>query len=146
MRTISLLFTVLLTCGALPHAARAADGASIRAILIIASNAKSGSDPKLAAYEATLRRNLPFESFRYAGEGSASVAGQGRATLSIARGHRLELDGDRGDGPGIRVKVRWLEGRREVMTTALVLQPGVPAVLARRGSEAEVPVVLVIAN
>jgi hypothetical protein len=146
MRIISLLIAPILAFAALPAATQAAEGASVRALLIIASNTKGGSDPKLGRYEETLRRNLPFESFRYAGEGSVSISGSGRATLSLARGHRLELDGEGGSGRGIRMKVRWFDGRREVMTTALVLQPGVPAVLARRGDEPEVPVVLVIAQ
>ncbi len=146
MRMISLLFSALFFLTLLPQAAHAADGVSVRAILIIASTAKGGSDAKLAPYEETLRRNLPFESFRYAGEGTTSVSGGQKATVSIGRGHKLELDSEKGGGRGIRVKVRWLDGGRELMTTALVLQPGVPAVLGRRGDQAEVPVVLVIAN
>jgi hypothetical protein len=146
MRIITLLVSFGLVCGIFAPAAHAAEGTAIRAILIIASNTKGQSDPKLAPYEATLRRNLPFESFRFAGEGAASVSGGGQASLTLGRGHRLELDGERGSGRGIRVKVRWLDGNRELMTTALVLQPGVPAVLGRRGEEAEAPVVLVIAQ
>lgn len=146
MRIISLLFALVLALGALPATVQAADGASVRALLIIASNAKGGSDPKLAPYEETLRRNLPFQSFRFAGEGAANVPASGQATLSLPRGHRLELDAEGGGGRGIRVKVRWMDGRREVMTTALVLQPGVPAVLARRGDGPDAPVVLVIAQ
>ncbi|MDO8540392.1 MAG: hypothetical protein Q7S40_08110 [Opitutaceae bacterium] len=146
MRFISLLFSALCALAISGPVAHAADGVSVRAILIIASNAKGASDPKLAPYEATLRRNLPFESFRYAGEGSASVSAGGQAKLSLGRGHRLELDSEKGGGRGIRVKVRWTDDGRELMTTALVLQPGVPAVLGRRGDQAEVPVVLMIAN
>lgn len=146
MRTLSLLFVLCFAAGLLPSPARAAEGASIQAILIIASNAKREADPKLARYEATLRRNLPFESFRYAGEGSASVP-EGRSTsLALGRGHSLELEAERGGGRGIRLKVRWVGEGRELMTTALVLQPGVPAVLGRRGDEPETPVVLVIAR
>lgn len=146
MRILSFLFSAFVAFAALPVAGHAAESASVRAMLIIASTAKGPSDPKLAPYEETLRRTLPFESFRYAGEGAATVASDGKATLTIARGHRLELEGEGGGGRGIRVKVRWLDGRREVMTTGLTLQPGVPAVLGRRGSEAEAPVVLVIAQ
>lgn len=146
MRIPFLILSAFVTFAALPLATHAAEGASVRALLIIASTAKGGSDPKLAQYEETLRRNLPFESFRHAGEGAATIGGDGRATLSLARGHRLELENEGGGGRGIRVKVRWLDGRREIMTTALVLQSGVPAVLARRGSESETPVVLLIAQ
>lgn len=146
MRIIALVFVAALSLifGARP--AVAADGASVDAILIIASTQKGNSDPRLAKYEATLRGNLPFESFRFAGEGAATVSAGGRSTLTLGRGHRLELEGEKSSGRGIRVKVRWLDGGRELMETLLVLQPGVPALLGRRGGEAEVPVVLVIAR
>lgn len=146
MRAIPVVVAILLSWIALPLAAQAADGASIRAILITASKEKGGSDPRLAEYEATLRRNLPFESFRLTGEGSAQVSADGPTAVSLGRGHRLELQADKGSGGGIRVRVRWTSGGREMMTTALVLRPGIPAVLGRRGDDDEVPVVLVIAN
>lgn len=146
MRIIPLVLVATFAAVFGVRPAVAADGASVDAILIIASTEKGNSDPRLAKYEATLRGNLPFESFRYAGDGSTSVSAGGRATLTLGRGHRLELEGEKSSGRGIRVKVRWLDGGRELMETMLVLQPGVPAVLGRRGGEAEVPVVLVIAR
>ena len=121
-------------------------GGSVHALLITASNRKGGSDPKLADYESTLRRNLPFDTFRLTGEGSTAIAGGGRATISLGRGHRLELESEKGGG-GIRLKVQWMNGNKSVMSTSLTLRPGVPAVLGRRGGdEGEVPVVLLIAR
>lgn len=147
MRIIQFGFVIFLATIMAPHPARAAGSSSVHAILITASNQKGGADPRLAPYEATLRRNLPFESFRYVGEGSAAVAASARATLSLGRSHRLELEGEKSDGRGIRVKVKWFDGGRELMSTTLVLQPGVPAVLGRRGgNEAEVPVVILTAR
>jgi hypothetical protein len=124
----------------------AADETAVQALLISASNQKGGSDPKLAAYENTLRRNLPFDTFRLIGEGTASVSAGKRSALSLGRGHRLELQRESGGGSGIRIAVEWKNGDKVVMSTSLTLQPGVPAVLGRRGDEGEVPVVLVIAR
>jgi len=42
--------------------------------MIVASNAKGGTDPKLAPYEANLKRILRFESYSSVAEGSAAVA------------------------------------------------------------------------
>ena len=147
MRIIQTGFIIFLAALVAPPSARAAGSSSVHALLISASNQKGAADPRLAPYEATLRRNLPFESFRYVDEGSAAVAGSAPATLSLGRSHRLELAGERSSGRGIRVSVKWFDGSRELLSTTLVLQPGVPAVLGRRGgNEAEVPVVILTAR
>ena len=62
----------------------------IRGILVAASNAKAPSDGRLAAYEPTLRRILRFESYRFLGEGSASLNVPAQGQLSLGQGHRLE--------------------------------------------------------
>lgn len=142
-------FTFLFACAllALAPALRAAEGASVRAILITATNLKREADPKLAPYEAELQRNLPLSSFRFVGEGSAAVASGGRATISLSRGHRVELESERGGGRGIRLKVQWLSGNSAIMNTSLTLQPGVPVVLGRRPSDdKETPIVLLVAR
>ena len=96
MRIIQTTLALILAVSLLPLPCPAADGASVHALLISASNQKGGSDPKLATHESTLRRNLPFDTFRLTGEGSASVAAGGRASLSLGRGHRLELQSEKG--------------------------------------------------
>lgn len=147
MRLTQIITLLTLCCGLLPAAGNAADSASVQALLISASNAKGGSDPKLASYEATLRRNLPFNTFKLTGEGSASVASGGKSSLALGRGHQLELQHERGKGGGIHLKVQWTSGNKTVINTSLTLQPGVPAVLGRRGDDdGEVPVVLLIAR
>jgi len=148
MRIIKFSFVLLLLAGiATSPSAQAAESASIHAILITASNAKTPSDARLAPYEAALQRNLPESSFRYVGEGSASVAGQGRATITLGQGHRIELEGDEGAGNGVRMKVQWLNGKATVMSGTFALPRGVPVVLGRRPSgDGDVPIVLVIAK
>lgn len=146
MRIIPTYLALVFATGVMPLAGQAAEGASVQALLISASNQKGGSDARLAAYETTLRRNLPFNTFRLDGEGTAAISAGKSASLALGRGHKLELQSE-GGGGGIRLKVQWLNGTKVVMNTTLTLQPGVPAVLGRRGGdEGEVPVVLVIAR
>lgn len=114
----------------------AADSHSVRAILVLASNQKGGSDGRLAAYEPTLKRILRFESYKLVGEGSASV-GAGGGSVNLGQGHVIALEGDsadgkgkgKGGGGGIRLKVDWKVNGRSAIDTGLVLRPGVPAVL-----------------
>lgn len=140
--TLALLFAVALS----GPAARAADSTSVQALLILASKGQGGSDPRLAEYEATLKRTLRFDTFKLAGQGSASVSGgSASASINLGGGHRVQIAGGDRAGAGIRVRVTWTNGGREMMNTSLTLQPGIPAVLGS-GGDGEVPVVLVIAR
>ncbi|MEO6246275.1 MAG: hypothetical protein ABIQ12_12650 [Opitutaceae bacterium] len=128
-----------------PKAAKGAKVSSVHAILINASNTHGGVDRKLAAYEADLRRNLPFDTFRYATEGTVALPNKGRSTITFAGNHRLELEDDPSEG--LSLKVFWMNGSEVVIRTTLTLNPGVPAVLIRRGaSDGDVPVVLLMAR
>jgi len=147
MRIIPFVLAFGLTLLVLTPATRAADNASVRAILITATNLKREADPKLAPYEAELQRNLPLSSFRYVGEGSTAVTAGGKSAIALDRGNRIEFEGERSGGRGIRLKVLWQSGRTVIMNTTLTLQPGVPAVLGRRPSgDGETPIVLLIAR
>lgn len=147
MRIIRFSFAALLVAIAMLQLAHAADRTSVRALLITATNQKREADPKLAPYEAELQRNLPLSSFRYIGEGSASLPGAGRANISLGRGHRLDLEREKSSGGGIGVKVLWMNGNTVVMNTSLILSSGVPAVLGRRPSgDGDTPIVLLIAR
>jgi hypothetical protein len=128
-----------------PKAAKgAARSVSVQAILITASNKHGGIDRRLAAHAENLKRNLPFDTFRYAAEDRTVLPAGGRATVTFAGDHRIELEDD--PDTGLRLKVYWLKGADVVISTTLSLTPGVPAVLARRGGGEEVPVVLLIAR
>jgi hypothetical protein len=146
MRINKLTFFVLLLAAAiLPSFARAAERVSVHAILIIASNEKSAADPRLAPYEETLQRNVPESSFRFAGEGSATVAGNGRAAITLGQGHRLEFEGE--SGGGIRLKIQWMNGRKVVISGSFTFEPGKPIMLGNRPSgDGAVPIVLLIAK
>lgn len=144
MKTLRLLLALLLTataCGTL----RAAERTSLRAILVAASNEKGASDRRLAAYEPTLRSILRFESYRFLGEGSATLSVPAEGTLSLGQGHRLEIETE-GSGKGaIRLRVAWYDGDQVLMRTVITQRPGVPSVLGgpRRG-DGEVYAVIVI--
>jgi len=135
MKTIRILLPLLLIGSLLlPAPARAADRAGIKAILIVAANAKGPSDSRLAPYEPTLRRILRFESYRFVGQGSTSLGIPGTASVSPGGGHRLEFTTEEGGGRGLRVRVNWQQGRQTLMETGLVLRPGTPAVLGGPGT------------
>ena len=148
MRIKSHILSMLLAGIALPCSVRAADAASVHAVLIIASKEKAPADPRLAPYEATLQRNLPESSFKFVVEGKASVPGNNKpTTLSLGPGHRLELKCSGKDGDGIRLKVEWMNGKSVVMDNAFTLQPNKPVVLGSRPSdEGNVPIVIVTAR
>jgi len=148
MRIIHLASVLLLVALVAPPTASAADGSSLRAILITASNQKGGSDPRLAPYEPTLRRILRFESFRFIGEGTTALAIPGSAALPLAQGHRLEFESENSDGRRIRVSVRWLHRGKALMDQPLALNRGTPAVLGgpATGETGDVYAVILIAN
>ena len=115
--------------------------ASVHAILVTASNERRAADPKLAPYEENLKRTLRYESYRYAGEGSAAVASGGTARVSLPGNNRLDLEAENGDGRGIRVKVHF-------GTTDVVIPAGKTVVLVGRaaGEKGEVSAVIVTVN
>ena len=148
MKTTRLILPLLLLAAAscLATFAQAAEQAGIKGILLSASNEPGETDRRLAPYEPTLRRILRFESYRYLGEGSASLNVPEKGELSLGDGHRLELETENSDGKAIHVRVRWVAGGRTLMNTSLVLRPGVPAVLGgpSTGNKSEVFAVILI--
>ena len=117
MRIIKLSLSLLaLAAFALPQHVFAAEGTTLRAILITASNEKAPADPKLAPYEAALQRNVPESSFRHVAESSTTLKRSGTTTIALGRTHRLEVEPESGSGQGIRVKIEWLNGRDVVMS------------------------------
>lgn len=136
MRTIKLIFTLLLVALVAPLATHAAQGGgtTVRAILLIASKEKGPSDPKAAPYVGALGA-LRYESYRYGGEGSASVPAGGKTTLNV-QGHRLELQSEGG-----AVFVRVADGG------AKVSPGGKPAVFnVGAGGNGEVYLIVAMAN
>jgi len=142
MRIFAPALALLLLIG-IPHAGLAADAnqATISAILVIASNERGPSDPRLAAYEANLKRTLRFESFRYIGAGSATVAVGGTGAVNLPNNNRLALQAEATDGGPVRMKVSY-------GSTNVVIPPGKTVILAGRpaGKPGEVSAVIVTAE
>lgn len=95
MRLIHLPLALLMFALAPLTGVAANAGASVRAIEFVASHQRGPTDPRLAPYEAILRRNLRYQSFHFVGESSASVSAGGRATLVLPQGGRVELHAGR---------------------------------------------------
>lgn len=145
-RMILVTLVAVFLAAAAGGTARAAGSVGVQALLVLASKGPGGSDPRLAEYEATLKRTLRFDTFKLAGQGTAALGGgKDGATVALGGGHRLQLSGGERSGGGIKVRVTWTNGSREMMNTSLTLRPGIPAVLGS-GGDGEVPVVLVIAR
>ena len=145
MKTIRLLLLLVALPG-LFSAARAAEHTRIHGILISASNSHGETDRRLAAYEPTLKSILRFESYRFLGDDSATLAGPESGHLSLGYEHQLEVVTESSDGKGIHVRVRWTLGGRTLMNTGLVLRSGVPAVLGGfpTGSKGEVYALILV--
>jgi len=116
MRLIQLITAccALVLCRGVSFAAGATE---VHAIAFVASHQPGATDPRLAPYEAVLRANLRFESFRSAGESSAKVSAGGHASLSVPGGGHVELEAD-ANGT--------IQARKG--GTAVTLGPGHPAV------------------
>jgi hypothetical protein len=140
MKTIRFITAVaLLALAPAMLFAASGGGTRVHAIMIVASNEKGKSDPKLAPYEANLRRILRFESYRSVAEGSAIVTKSGQASVALTRGHRIELTSD-----GTSIRATWFDGNRKVI--ALDLLPGKPSVLGGPawGDNGEVCAVIIV--
>lgn len=123
MKKLIALLALAFLLPALGHAA------TFEAILVVASRRPGKSDPRLAPYEANLKRLLRFESFRQAGQGSAKIDVPGTGRIKLGEGQSLEVETSAPTDSGIRARARWIHGSKLLMDTGLVFRPGVPAVL-----------------
>jgi hypothetical protein len=142
MKTIRLILMLASLVG-LFCVARAAESVAVRGILISASNESGESDRRLAAYEPNLRRILRFESFRFLGEDSVSLAVPAKGALSLGEGQQVELATASSDGKTVLLKVRWGSVRHEY-----VLQRGGITVLggSSTGKKGEVYAVILVSK
>ncbi len=145
MKTLRHLCTLLLFAAGLGLTAATAHATTVNAILITAGNNGGSTDPRLAPYEATLRRVLRFNAYSFQGSDATRLSEGSNATLFIGQGHELTVEG--GKNP-YSIRIRWNAGDRTLMSTGLTLRPGVPAVLGgpRTGDGDEVYAVILIAR
>jgi hypothetical protein len=133
---LAVLLTALVGTGLLRAAEKR--GATVRAILIVASKERGPADPKLAPYEGILRNNLRFESYRYVGEGTATVAPGGKAAISLPQNNRLELVSE----PDGTIMVR----RGGAMAAVSPGGPGAVLLVGSAGSKGEVYGIIAVAR
>jgi hypothetical protein len=140
MKTIRLILLLAAFVG-LASLSRAAESVTVKGILISASNESGESDRRLAAYVPNLRRILRFESFRYLGEDSTTLAARDAGELSLGDGQRVSLVTESADGKTVLLKVRWGSVRHE-----FVLQRGGTTVLggSSTGRKGEVYAVILV--
>ena len=146
MRLISILiFGAALLFAPSAFAADENRAVNVRVLLVLASNESGQTDSQLAPYEPTLRRILRFDTYRLAGSGQATV-GTEAAQIGLGRGHSLQIEQE--GGRGTRLRVRWEEGGRTLMSTGLSLRAGVPAVLGGppSGEKGQVWAVILVAR
>lgn len=145
MKTLRHLCTLLLLATGLGLSAATAHATTVNAILITAGNDGGATDPRLAPYEATLRRVLRFNTYTFQGSDATRVADGSRATLLIGQGHELTVEGSANP---YSIRIRWTDGERTLMSTGLALRPGVPAVIGgpRTGRGDEAYAVILVAR
>ncbi len=136
-RRLTLTLLALFLAAGLAPLARAAERASIHAILIAASNGDGPSDRRLAPYEGNLKRVLRFSKYRHVGEGGTTLDVPGGGRITLGRGHALELEADGGKGPQVRLRVNWTDGGSTVLNTGLSLAPGGLTVLGGAAGEGD---------
>lgn len=145
MKTLRTLCSLLLFAAGLGLTAATARATTVNAILITAGNDGGQSDPRLAPYEATLRRVLRFNTYAFQGSDATRVVEGSQTTLMIGQGHELVVEG--GAAP-YSIRIRWSNRDRTLMNTGLTLRPGVPAVLGGPGTgrAGEVYAVILVAR
>ncbi len=102
---------------------------SIKGVMILASNDSTETDPSLRAYEKNLRRLFRFKSYKRYGSGNTRLNLPGKSTMSMGRGHQVEVDAKPINQQKSRISIRWLRDGRSQINTTLVMTRGKPAVL-----------------
>ncbi len=120
LQNLIALFALAFLGLALAPQTVAEEQVSVRATLILGSNAGTGVDRSLAKYERNLTRVLRFDSFKQVGSGSARIAAPGSATIGLSNGHTVQVNlKDAGEGK-LRISQKWSKsGRILVNTTTL---------------------------
>lgn len=129
MKNYRLLGLLFFFCGAFLCTATAGERLTVR--LIKASQGKKVVDPKLQDAAAFLMENLPYKTFELIDKNEFSLPAKAvKAPLSGGT-YILFIDGVQN-----QLRLRLLNGEREIVETEVRLQDGVPFVLgAFPGSE-----------
>ncbi len=108
---------------------RSSGSLSLKGVMILATNDATATDPSLKAYEKTLRRLFKFKSYKRYGSGNTRLNLPGKASMSIGRGHQVEVDAKPINQQKSRVSIRWLHSGRVQINTTIAMTKGKPTVL-----------------
>lgn len=123
MKNGATFFLILFTCvvSLFSTNVRAEEKVSFKAVMIYATNEPGEQDTRLKQVEPKLRGVFRFKRYQHYGAGSSSTALPGKASLSLGKGHKLDLKVSHADQGKVRAQVRWTRGGEKLMSTAYVL-------------------------
>ena len=107
----------------------AAEQATLKAVMILASDEPSSPDPRLSSIEPKLRRVFRYPHYRHMGEGSLVVSLPGKGTIQLGGGYALDVDAAGLEGGRIRAQVTWRKGGTKLLSTSAKVQRNSPTVL-----------------
>lgn len=107
---------------------------TLKAELILASNAEQPTDPRLRPYESRLRKIFKFNSYRRIDNAAVRIVNGRPATLSIGDGYSLVLTPMAADSRRYRIGVTWKRNRKTLVETTLNLSRDAPAILGGPGA------------
>ncbi|MGF1452024.1 MAG: hypothetical protein ACFB21_08140 [Opitutales bacterium] len=119
MKSITVIFLAVLLAAASAWAATPA-----RVLLIAAAEGNGDRDPRLAPYEANLRRIFRFDSFSLRSRASAQVSNK-PSSVRLPGGMAVSLR-ETANGPW---QIAWREGDQTLLRSEVTVRPGRPAVL-----------------
>ena len=123
---LTALAVAVLPLAALP--ARADDGVTVDALLILATNEQKPMDRRLERVEYQLRRIFKFEYFEHQGQGQARVNLPSTFTIDLGGGHELRISAT-GKDDRVRAEVEWVGDGRSLLRTTVNMKKGAHAIL-----------------
>lgn len=140
------LLLFVLAASVLSAVAHAADSANIRAYLIQGSNEGGGVDSSLSQYQSDLKHNLPFDTFKRQGTGSANIAVPGAGSINVGNGQTVNLKVDPASNGKIRISAQWKQGGKKLVDITVDASKGRPTVLVGPSSGTGRLILLLVAN
>lgn len=123
-----------------------AESATIRAMMILASNDAAPQDARLDKIEYKLRRIFGFEYYRFYGEGAAFLNLPGQSTIDLGHGFRLSISASESEDDKVRTSVQWFRGDETVLNTTVGMSRGVPVILGGISHEGGTLIVTLVAE
>ena len=126
---------ILGLCLLAPLVTGAQDTATLKAVMIYASDKPAPIDLRLENIEYKLRRIFKFEHYLHYGEGTLTLTLPGSGTIKLGKGYELDVQASRISGGRIRAEVTWRKGNVKLLHTAQAVGRKTPAVLGGAGHD-----------